>query len=132
MLNIIEFSKQKLFSCYNSDMLVLVLVILFGVAFSYFATQNTGTTTIYIGKFSFQLAMYLVVLGSMAVSFLIAGLIYLLRSLSSSLTISEKENELKNAKKELAESTKQLHKLELENTKLKAKAGIEDFDDESF
>jgi len=113
-------------------MLVLVLVILFGVAFSYFATQNTGTTTIYIGKFSFQLAMYLVVLGSMAVSFLIAGLIYLLRSLSSSLTISEKENELKNAKKELAESTKQLHKLELENTKLKAKAGIEDFDDESF
>ncbi|KKQ42932.1 MAG: hypothetical protein US60_C0010G0021 [Microgenomates group bacterium GW2011_GWC1_37_8] len=114
-------------------MLVLVLVIIFGVAFSYFATQNTGGITIYLGSYTLgNIPLYLVVLGSMAICLSIAGLIYLLKNLSSSLTISEKESELRDVKKELAEITKHAHKLELENTKLKAKAGIEDFDDESF
>ncbi|OGM20635.1 hypothetical protein A2955_02950 [Candidatus Woesebacteria bacterium RIFCSPLOWO2_01_FULL_37_19] len=114
-------------------MIILILVIVFGITFAYFATQNTAFISLYFGPYVLpNVPIYLVILGSMACSILIAGIVYLVRSLASNLTLSEKEGQLKSLKKELAEVTRTAHKLELENAKLKSKAGVEDFDDESF
>jgi uncharacterized integral membrane protein len=114
-------------------MLVLILIVVFGVAFSFFATLNTSPISLNFGHYTLaDLPIYIVVLGSLALGLLISGFIYLIRTLSSSLTISEKDTELKTLKKEFNEITKEAHKLEIENTKLKTKLDEEDFDDESI
>jgi len=51
--------------------------------------------------------------------------------LSAKLTESEMKDETKKLKEENVELTKNVHKLELENTKLKAKLG-EEFDEDSI
>ncbi|OGM15685.1 hypothetical protein A2V56_02095 [Candidatus Woesebacteria bacterium RBG_19FT_COMBO_42_9] len=108
-------------------MLTLVVTVLFGLGFALFATQNTGHTAINVGPYALaEVPVYLVILASVILTLLVTGFIYLLKSLSTSMTISEKEDELKKTKDELAEITKQAHKLELENTKLKAEAGEEE------
>jgi uncharacterized integral membrane protein len=108
-------------------MITLVVTVLLGLAFALFATQNTGPVDIHIGPYNITDApVYLVILASIVFALLVCGLIYFIKSLSSSLTISEKDEELKKTKEELTETTKLAHKLELENTKLKAESGEED------
>ena len=114
-------------------MLTLVITVILGLGFALFATQNTNPVSIYIGSNSISdIPLYLVILLSILLPLLVSGFIYLLRSLSSSLTLSEKEEDIKKTKQELAEVTKQAHKLELENTKLKAELGREDEDEDAI
>ncbi len=112
-------------------MQVLLITVVLGIIFAIFATQNTATTTIYLGGYTFQeIPIYLIVLVPLLVGLFISYLFHMLRVLSDSLTISEHKDELKDLKKELAEVTRDAHKLELENTKLKAKKG--EFDEDSI
>lgn len=105
-------------------MLTLVVTVFFGLGFALFATQNTGPVDVFIGPYTIpNVPIYLVILASIVIALLVCGFLYLLKSLSSSLTIREKEEELKKTKSEMAEVTKTAHKLELENTKLKAESG---------
>jgi len=114
-------------------MLIVILISIFGLLFAYFATGNTALVSIKFGQYIFPgVPLYLVILASLAIGLIIAGLIYFLKSLSSSFTISEKEDALKEAKKESAELTKQVHKLELENTKLKTELGKQDTDEDTI
>ncbi len=114
-------------------MSALILIVVFGIIFGYFATQNAGPITLYFGSYTLaQVPLYLVILGSLALGSLMVGLFYLVRVLSDRLTISEKEDELKKTKEEEVELTKEVHKLELENTKLKAELGEEDVDEDSL
>jgi len=108
-------------------MIILILTVVLGIAFAFFATQNTGHVSVYIGSFNLSnIPLYQVILGSIITALIVAGFIYFLKSLSSSLTINEKDDELKKTKDELAEITKEAHKLEIENTKLKSEAGEEE------
>jgi uncharacterized integral membrane protein len=114
-------------------MLTLVITVLLGLGFALFATQNTTPVSIYVGSNTFaDIPLYLVILLSILLPLLISGFIYLLRSLSSSLTLSEKEEDIKKTKQELAEITKQAHKLEIENTKLRAELGKGDEDEDAI
>ena len=47
----------------------------------------------------------------------------MVKDLSASLTINEGKTRVKSLKKELAEVTKEAHKLEIENAKLKTQTG---------
>jgi len=114
-------------------MLALVITVILGLGFALFATQNTAPVSIYVGGNTLSnVPIYLVILLSIVLTLLICGFIYLLRSLSSSLTISEKDEDIKKTRGELAEVTKQAHKLELENTKLKAELGRQDEDEDAI
>lgn len=114
-------------------MILLILIVIFGIIFSYFATQNTQIVDITFWKYEFpNVPVYMIILGSLGIGFLISALAYVARVLSSSLTLSEKEKDLRSLKKELAEVTKRAHKLELENAKLKTKLNEEDFDKDSI
>jgi uncharacterized integral membrane protein len=114
-------------------MLTLVITVLLGLGFALFATQNTDPVSVYVGSLAISnIPLYQVILAAIVFTLLISGFIYLLRSLSSSLTISEKDSELTKVKEELGEVTKQAHKLELENTKLKTRLGEEEEDEDSI
>ena len=106
-------------------MLWIILIAIFAGSFAYFATQNTTLITINLGNYYLpDLPVYAVVLASIIATLLVSGLLYIIQSLSSSLTIHEKEDDLKKANNEIAELNRQIHKLELENTKLKSDIGL--------
>lgn len=112
-------------------MLMLLITVVLGILFAVFATQNTASTTIYLGGYSLQnVPIYLVVLIPLLIGLSISFLVHVIKALSDSLTISEYKGEAQKLKKELAEVTKEAHKLELDNTKLKAEIGK--FDEDSI
>jgi len=108
-------------------MLILFLAIVLSIIFSIFATQNTGQVTLFFYNFSLpNIPIYLVVLTSALVSFILSLIFQLIKNLSTGLTISSQKTKVNELKKELAEVTRELHKIELENAKYKAELGEPD------
>lgn len=105
-------------------MLALLLFVVFGLGFAYFATQNISTVTIHFGTTTLDgVPLYIVVLAALAIGLLIASIFYVVKSFSMHMATSKLSRELSDIKKENVELTRENHKLELENTKLKAKNG---------
>lgn len=105
-------------------MLTLVLLLVFGAGVSYFALQNTVPVTLKLGQYTFYgVPLFDVIIGSMLSGVLIAGAIYVVHLLSSSLTIYGKNKKIKAAETEAGELLKRVHQLELENERLKKNSG---------
>lgn len=112
---------------------VLVFTVLFASAVAYFATQNTRPIEIHIANYSFTgLPLYFIVLVSLLVGLLFSWLITFIQSISSTFTLHDRENALRETKRSNAELLKRVHQLELENTRLKAKTGKEETDEKSL
>ncbi len=62
--------------------------------------------------------LYVVVIGSLLGGLVIGWIMYILHAFSTSLSRRGKEKEIKEAKKTIADLTKRIHELELENAKL--------------
>ena len=105
-------------------MAVLILSVVLGVVFSVFATQNTGPVTLNIGKLVFyDIPVYLAVLIPLITGLVLSLVFQIARDVSLKLTISEQEDKIDNLKRELAETVKNAHKLQLENSRLKTQTG---------
>jgi uncharacterized integral membrane protein len=104
-------------------MITLLITVVLGIVFAVFATQNTGPITLNFGNYTIPTPTYLAVLTPLLVGLLLGFFIYIFRSLSQSMTISENKEKIKNLKKEIAEVTKDAHKFEIENSKLKTENG---------
>jgi uncharacterized integral membrane protein len=114
-------------------MLALFLFIAFGIVFGYFATLNTGLVSVHFGTTTIpSIPLYLLVLVSLGLGVLFASLFYGFKSLGIRFFLGRKESEISHAKKDITELTRQVHQLELENTKLKTKLGEESGDDSSL
>ena len=101
--------------------------------FSYFATINTGLITINFGVYVLpNVPIYLAVLVSAAVGMLLAAILHFLKSIGAYFSQGEKEKDLKQANERIAELTRDLHKLELENTKLTAGGESGEVDEDSL
>ncbi len=113
-------------------MAVLVVTVALGVAFAIFSTQNTAPIEVSLIFLKLPaVPLYLIVLVPLLVGLLASFLIHMFSEIASSITIDENKREIKGTKQENAELLKRVHKLELENTKLKAKLG-EEFDEDGF
>lgn len=113
-------------------MLTLIITIIFGALFGLFAAQNNQTVTLYFGNYVLpDVPIYLLVLFSIGVSLSVAFVIHIMKDLSRSMTLKDLQTEISKLKKQTAELTKEVHQLELENTKLKA-ALDEDFDENAM
>jgi|SRR3989344_4476533 len=101
-------------------MLALLLFVTFGLFFGYFATLNTTSVSINMWGYPLEgVPLYLLALASLGIGILLASVFYIFKSLSSQFALGKKERELENASKEIAEVTKKVHELELDNTRLK-------------
>ncbi len=112
-------------------MLLLLTTVVLGTLFAVFATQNTGSTSLNFGSYTLTgIPNYLAILVPLLVGLLISSLVYIMRTLSSNMTIGEQKDEIEKLKKELTEVNKKAHQLELANAKLKTKVG--EFDEDSI
>src|SRR5260370_933540 len=97
-------------------MFALVVLIAFGIGIAFFATQNTQATSITLLSYPLKsVPLYLIVLGSLLLGFVVSWIVSLVDVISSALKIHGKESAIKNANKEISELTKRVHQLELEN-----------------
>jgi len=114
-------------------MLTLVITVLFGLGFGYFATQNTAPVNIYFQNYAFLgVPMYLVILVSLLAGLIVPTGFALIKSLLISLKISKKDDQINKSKEEVSELTRRIHKLEIENTKLRTTLGKEEEDEDSI
>lgn len=114
-------------------MLTLVITVVLGLAFALFSVQNTQTVDLNFGSYYLPgIPIYLVVLIPLTLGLLASLIIHTAKHLMSEITIDKDKKEIKTLIKENAELVKQVHKLELENTKLKAKNGKDEFDEDSI
>ncbi len=105
-------------------MLALIVLVVFGIGVAFFATQNTQTISITLGNYPLTgVPLYLIVLVSLLLGFVVSWIISLVDVISSALKIHGKESAIKDANKQISELTKRVHQLELENERLKAESG---------
>jgi len=105
-------------------MLALIVLVVFGIGVAFFATQNTQTVSITLGNYPLTgVPIYLIVLVSLLLGFVVSWIINLVDVISSALKIHGKENTIKDANKQISELTKKVHQLELENERLKGESG---------
>ncbi len=105
-------------------MFALIVLVVFGIGVAYFATQNTQATSIVLGGYTLTgTPLYLIVLGSLLLGFVVSWIISLVDVISSALKIHGKDSAIKDSNKQIAELTKRVHQLELENERLKGETG---------
>ena len=102
-------------------MATLIVIVLFGLVIGYFAIQNTGTLSLNFLNYTIpDVPIYMVVGGALLVGLLLSWIISLVGNIATGFTIRGKENKIKDYKKENAQYLKQIHQLEIENTRLMA------------
>jgi len=104
----------------------LIVTVIFGLGIAYFSIQNTATVAIHFNQYTWSnIPLYIVIVGSLLTGIVIAGIISFANFISSKIILHGKENTIKETKQLVANLTRNLHQLELENATLKAKdAGI--------
>lgn len=104
-------------------MISLIILIVSGAGFAYFATQNTAHVSINLFNYALvNVPIYVVVLAALLIGILICWIISVFGSISTSITIFGKNSKIKKDSQDIEALKKQVHDLELENTRLKAKS----------
>ncbi len=102
-------------------MFVLIVVIILGLIFSYFATQNTVGVTLKLNDLALQLPLYIIVLGSLLLGIVISWIMNLTDVFASFLTIHGKDSAIKQDRKVISNLKNKMHDLEIENARLKGR-----------
>ena len=98
----------------------LISLALFGIVISYFAIQNTALVSLKVPGYIFiDIPLYLVILGSLLLGFLIAGIVSSIDSMFASFRIMGKNRVINDSQKQLVNLQEKIHDLELENAELR-------------
>lgn len=103
-------------------MFSLILLILVGLGYGYFATQNTQLVTLTFANYTFpEISLYIVIGITLLVGFAICWIISLSDTLSSALKLRGKNSKIKDNKQTIQNLTKKVNQLEIENANLQGK-----------
>ena len=105
-------------------MLTLILFLIIGSLLVYISKFNFAPVTVNLGMYVISdIPLFYVIVGSLVIGLILSYLVYLIRSITTSLTLRGKDKEIKKQTDDVLELTKRVHKLELENEKLQHFAG---------
>ncbi len=102
-------------------MSTLIVVVLTGIVFAYFATQNAAVVLVNLLGNTYALPLYGIVLGSLLLGLVIAGIIGSIDSLSSLFEIRSRDSKLNQKQKTVEDLNRKIQALEIENTRLQTK-----------
>jgi len=101
-------------------MLTLILILIVGSIMVYLAQNNLMLVTLNLGSYAFSdIPLFYIIIGSLLIGLGLAYVISLAHSIFTAFSMHGKDNKIKKTKSELIDLTKQIHKLELENERLK-------------
>jgi uncharacterized integral membrane protein len=97
-------------------MLMLIVLLGAGAGLVYISKYNFGLVSVNFGSFTIdRIPLFYVILGSVLVGLILSYLVNLVSSISNSLTLRHKNNQLKKEKRGGAGTYCRVHQLELEN-----------------
>lgn len=97
-------------------MLMLIVLLGAGAGLVYISKFNFGLVSVNFGTFTIdKIPLFYVILGSILIGLVLSYVVNLISSISNSLTIRHKNNQLKKEKEEVLELTRRVHQLEMEN-----------------
>ena len=101
-------------------MFSLIIILVVGSIIAYLSLQNTMVVSLYFLDYTIpNLPLYYVIIGSMLVGLLLSYVIYLVHSIGVSFSLSKKDKKIMQERQQVAQLTKRVHQLELENVRLK-------------
>jgi uncharacterized membrane protein YciS (DUF1049 family) len=101
-------------------MFTLILLVIIGLSFGYFATQNTMNIPVNIAGSTFrQVPLYIVLGITLLIGLALSWIISVVDSIYVSMTLHGKDNVIKDAKRTNSELVRQIRQLELENATLR-------------
>lgn len=108
-------------------MFTLILLVVIGLSFGYFATQNTTGVPVNIaGVVYSQVPLYIVLGITLLIGLALSWIISMIDSIYVSMSMCGKDNVIKDTKRSNAELMKQVRQLELENAKLRGRLDNDD------
>lgn len=112
-------------------MLILILFILFGSIVAYLAQHNLMRIVLNVGPYVFtDIPLFYVIVGSVLTGLLIGYVIYIIHTTLLNFKLRGKDKRIRESTDEVANLTKRIHQLELENVKLK-KISDQEVEDEN-
>lgn len=107
-------------------MILFLIIMISGFIFAIFAAQNNTIVDLHIGSYYlYGVPVYLIALTSIWIGIIITWLINATGAVSSMWSMRSKEGKLKTSEQQIAELTKRIHQLELENLKFRKKLNID-------
>ncbi len=101
-------------------MFTLILLVVLGLVFGYFATQNTQSVPVTLANTTLTDVPLYILLGiTLLIGFGISWVINILDSITAAFKLRGKDKTIKNAKATVGELEKRVSELEVENAKLK-------------
>lgn len=106
-------------------MSILIIAVIFGLWFTFFATQNSVPVSLQFGGYAVAgVPLYAIALGSLLVGLLISWVINMLEGASSFFKIASKDHSLHKMDDELDKLKAKIQELEVENAELKGKKEV--------
>lgn len=106
-------------------MLTLILLLIIGSALAYLAQNNLTEVTLHLGTYSFSnIPLFYIIIGSVLTGLGLAFFIHLFQTITTTFSLHQKDNKIKQAKSEIINLTKQIHQLELANERLKNNSAL--------
>jgi hypothetical protein len=92
---------------------------------AYLAQNNLTHVTVHFASYVFsEIPLFYVIMGSLLAGLGLSYVMQIVRSVFTSFTIMSKNNTIKRGTGEIADLTKRIHKLELENERLRTQSTI--------
>lgn len=107
-------------------MSILIIAVLIGLGFGYFATQNTIGVTVNIAQYSWSsVPLYIVAVGSLLVGLFAAWILSLVDWAASFFAISNRDHQIKKDSRAIEELSHKVKSLEVENARLRGREGTD-------
>jgi lipopolysaccharide assembly protein A len=108
-------------------MITLILVLLIGAVFVYLAQNNLVPVTLHIGATAItNIPLFYIIIGSLLTGLVFAYLIHLVNAVFVAFSMHRKDTKIKQGKNTIADLTKRIHQLELENERLKNDSAVDE------
>ena len=101
-------------------MLNLIFLLVLGSAMAYLSQNNLMLVPLRLGTYTFtDIPLFYIIIGSLLTGLGLAYLLQLVHSISTAISMHEKDNKIKQGNSDIVSLTKRIHQLELENERLK-------------
>ncbi len=114
-------------------MLFLILFLLIAAGVVYLAQYNLTPVTLVIGYYTFSgIPLFYVLVGSLLTGLILGYIVQLINSFFVNRALKKKDSKIKSTKETIAELSKRIHQLELENERLRKDSPIIEVDEQSL
>ncbi len=111
---------------YSEEVLTLILLLVVGSVLVYISKFNFMLVSVNLGQYVLSdIPLFYVITGSFVAGLILSYVVYFVHGISTSLTLRGKNKEIKKDKDDVLELTRRVHRLELENEKLKHSSNLE-------